>query len=120
MRHGSNSPFVNGVPPASSLVGSGLTKTLDVGGSRFGAWSAGGFSPVSYVQTTTARPIVQLSAPPTYPQLPTYAVNAMTTPAQHRAVNATPWSPRSPVFWVVAATAGLLVLFVLKRKKVLK
>ena len=110
------SPFANGVPPASALVGPGLTKTLDVGGSRFGAWSAAGFSPVSYVQTTTARPIAQLSAPPTYPNLSSYAAQSMTTPAQQQAASAAPMSPKSPVFWAVGAVVFLLVVFVLKRK----
>lgn len=106
------SPYAGGIPPASSLVGTGLTKTLDVGGSRFGTWSAGGFSPVSYLQTTTARPIAQLSSSPTYPQLGA----ASLTPSQTNAISASPWSPQSPTFWVVGALAFLMVVFFLKRK----
>ena len=113
------SAYAGGVIPPYSLVGTGLTKTADVGGSRFGQWSAGAFSPMSYVQTTVARPIGQLSAPVTYPQMATFSGGGGSQ-AVAAAASAPPWSPRSPTFVMVAAIAVLMVIFVLKRKRVIK
>jgi hypothetical protein len=108
-----------GVPYA--LVGSGLTKTQDIGGSRFGAWSFKAFSPTSYVQETLSTPVYQLSIPPNYSNLGSYgAVGTGPGPAANNAASASPMSPQSPVFWVVMAVVFLGTLFVLKRKGKIK
>lgn len=114
------SPYAAGVTPPYSLVGTGLVKTADVGGSRFGQWSAGAFSPMSYVQTTVARPIGQLSAPVTYPQMATFSGAPAGSAAAVASAQAPPWSPRSPTFVMLAAIVVLLAVFVAKRKRVIK
>lgn len=88
-----------------SLTGSGLTKTADIGGARFGQWSVGAFSPTSYVATTIRTPAQQLSIPPTYANLTGYGLAAANPPATRR----TSWL-------VVGAIVVVLVMFVAKRK----
>ena len=97
-----------------ALTGSGLTKTSDIGGSRFGQWSVGAFSPTSYVATTTRMPVAQLSVPPTYANLSSMGVNS--NPVKARAGSGPAWSPKSGSFWVIVAGVAIVVIFVAKRK----
>ena len=99
--------------PNVSMVGSGLTKTLNVGGSRFGSWSMKAFAPTSYVATTVANPVAQLSVPPNYL---TMAAFGAPTPAQSASAGASPVSPKSPVFWAAGALIFLVVIYTMKRK----
>lgn len=108
--------MANSVQVPYALVGSGLTKTADIGGSRFGAWSYKAFAPTSYVQETLMTPVQQLSIPPNYLNLSPYGGQGMVTPVQAQAASSTPTSPKSPVFWAVGAILFLSVMFVLKRK----
>lgn len=97
-----------------SLVGSGLTKTADVGGSRFGTWSYKAFAPTSYVQESLTTPINQLSIPPTYANLASYGMSANAPAAS--AVSAPIYSPNNPGFWVLLAVVFLGTMVVLKHK----
>lgn len=99
-----------------ALVGSGLTKTSDIGGSRFGTWSYKAFAPTSYVQETLMTPVQQLSIPPNYLNLTSYGGQGLVNPVQAQAASSAPTSPKSPVFWAVGAVLFLVVVFVLKRK----
>lgn len=101
-------------PVPYSLVGSGLVKTADIGGGRFGAWSYKAFAPTSYVQTTQLTPIGQLSVPPTYANLSSYGMTA--SPAKTQAINARPWSPKSPTFWLVLVVLVILATYVKRHR----
>ena len=106
--------------PPASLVGSGMTKTLNVGGSRFGTWSAKAFAPTSYVQTTVSGPTAQLSFPPNYFQGPGYPPAASPNPLTAAQATASPMSPKSPTFWAIGAIVFLSVVYILKRKGTVK
>ncbi len=103
--------------PNVSMVGSGLTKTLNVGGSRFGSWSYKAFAPTSYVATTVTNPIAQLSVPPNYLTMSAFGG---ATPAQQASASASSSSPKSPTFWAIGAIGFLLLMYVLKRKGTVK
>jgi hypothetical protein len=103
-------------PPVNE-VQQGYADTWDIGGSRWGMYSAQAFDPYSYVGTTTVVPMALLSAPPTYGQLDAstsaaYATGPGGGTQASTLAQSAPWNPKtSPLVPTIVAIVVGVYLF---------